>query len=46
MATLSDLKLLLYRIRGHLIESPVFSLGTGVPVDDPAHARERDEPNG
>lgn len=43
MATLSDLKLLLYRIRGHLIENPVFSSGTGVPVDDPAHARERDE---
>jgi hypothetical protein len=39
-ATLSDLKLLPYRIRGHLIEHPVFSRGTGVPVDDPAHARE------
>lgn len=40
MATLSDLKLLLFRIRGHLIEHPVFSRGSGTPVDDPAHARE------
>ena len=40
MATLSDLKLLLYRLRGHLIEHPVFSRGTGVPVDDPTYARE------
>lgn len=42
MATLSDLKLLLYRIRGHLIEDPAFISGTGVSVDDPAYARERD----
>jgi len=43
MATLSDLKLLLYHIKGHLIEHPVFSRGSGVPVDDPAHARETAE---
>lgn len=43
MATLSNLKLLLYRIRGHLIEHPMFSRGSGTPVDDPSHARELTE---
>ena len=42
-ATLSDLRMLLFRIRGRLIEHPVFSHGTGVPVDDPGYARELEE---
>jgi hypothetical protein len=35
--------MLLFRIRGRLIEHPVFSRGTGVPVDDPGHVRELEE---
>src|SRR5664279_4004740 len=40
MASLSDLQLLLYRIKTHLVDHPVFVRGTGSPVDDPAHDRE------
>ena len=43
MATLSDLKLLLYRIKTNLIAHPVFIRGTGSTVDDPAHDRETKE---
>jgi hypothetical protein len=35
--------MLLYRIRGRLIEHPVFGRGTGVPVDDPGQVRELEE---
>ena len=40
MATLPELKLLLYRIQGELVEQPVFVRGSGVPIDDPSHDRE------
>ena len=43
MATLTDLKLILYRIHNHLLAHPAFMRGTGTPVDDPAHAREIEE---
>jgi hypothetical protein len=41
--TLTDLKLILYRINDHLLAHPVFVRGRGTPVDDPAHTREIDE---
>ncbi len=43
MASTSELRMLLFRIRGKLIEHPVFTRGTGVGVDDPARNRELDE---
>ena len=43
MATLTDLKLILLRIRSHLLANPVSTRGTGTPVDDPAHPRELEE---
>jgi hypothetical protein len=43
MPKISDLKLLLYRVNARLTEHPVFTRGTGVPVDDPAHDRENAE---
>ena len=43
MATLTDLKLILLRIRSHLLANPVSTRGTGTPVDDPAYPRELEE---
>jgi len=43
MATLPELKLLLYRIQGELLKQPVFVRGSGVPIDDPSHDREIEE---
>ncbi|HEU5339646.1 hypothetical protein [Edaphobacter sp.] len=43
MATLPELKMLLYRIQGELMKQPVFVRGKGVPVDDPSHSREMEE---
>jgi hypothetical protein len=43
MATHSELRMLLYRIREQLVAHPVFSRGSGVPVDDPAKFRELGE---
>ena len=43
MAGLNQLRLVLYRIRGKLIEHPVFTRGHGVPVDDSAHNKELEE---
>jgi hypothetical protein len=43
MATLTDLKLILLRIRSRLLTNPVAMRGTGTPVDDPAHPRDLEE---
>jgi hypothetical protein len=43
MAGLSQLRLVLYRIRAKLIEHPVFTRGRGVPIDDSAHSKELEE---
>ena len=40
MATVSELRMILFRIRAKLVEHPVFSRQGGVPIDDPAHDRE------
>ena len=43
MAALTELRMVLYRIRQQLVAHPVFTRGTGVPLDDPAHDRELEE---
>jgi hypothetical protein len=43
MARLSDLRMILYRVKGQLTEHPRFIRGTGVPVEDPAYTREGEE---
>lgn len=43
MASTSQLRLVLYRIRGKLIEHPVFARQSGVPVDDSARSKELEE---
>lgn len=43
MASLSQLRLVLYRIRARLVEHPVFTRQRGVPIDDPAHYSELNE---
>lgn len=43
MAGLSQLRLVLYRIRGKLIAHPVFTRQRGLPIDDPSHNTELKE---
>jgi hypothetical protein len=43
MATNSELRILLFRIRERLIAHPVFTRGSGVPIDDPGRERELEE---
>jgi len=43
MAGISELRMLLCRIREHLIAHPVFTRGTGLPVEDPSRDRELEE---
>ncbi|HUB30842.1 MAG TPA: hypothetical protein VL967_14140 [Terracidiphilus sp.] len=40
MASLYELRTLLFRIKAKLVEHPVFTRQAGLPADDPAHARE------
>ncbi|HEX8710750.1 MAG TPA: hypothetical protein VF730_02670 [Terracidiphilus sp.] len=43
MASLYPLRTVLYRIRARLVAHPVFTRGTGVPVNDPSHFEELEE---
>lgn len=43
MASLNSLRMVLYRIRARLVEHPVFTRQTGVPVSDPSYNTEREE---
>ncbi len=43
MASVSELRMVLFRIRGKLVEQPVFTRQTGVSVDDPAFKSELQE---
>jgi hypothetical protein len=43
MASLQALRMVLYRIRARLVEHPVFTRQTGVPVNDPSYNTEREE---
>ncbi len=43
MASTTELRMVLFRIRQALLAHPVFVRGTGVPVDDPARARELED---
>jgi hypothetical protein len=42
-STISELRILLYRIQQKLVAHPIFTRGAGVPVDDPARVRELEE---
>lgn len=43
MSTLNDITIQLIHIKQAIVEHPVFTRGSGVPVDDPAYAREAEE---
>lgn len=43
MSTLSDITFQLLHMKQAILAHPVFTRGTGVPIDDPAYAREAEE---